>query len=133
MRKSVYVCCAVLVAFLIVFFSGCGKISQKSPAETVKAFYMTANEGEYSEAEKYLSSEALKAMKGELGLLAGGLKGTLDKATRNGTIARIEILDEKIRGEGATVDFIIHFKDGKTKKESEPLIKEEEGWKITIG
>jgi len=117
----------------LLLSSGYIEIEQKSPSEAVKAFYMAANEGKYSEAEKYLSSEALKAMKNKSEPPSSGVKGTLDRITRNGNIGRIEILDEKIRGTEAKVDFIIHFKDGKTKKESEPLIKENGVWKITIG
>ena len=94
---------------------------------------MAANQGAYAEAEKYLSSEALKAMRSKSEPPSSGVKGTLDKVTRNRNIARIEILDEKIRGDEAKVDFIIHFKDGTTKKESEPLIKENGVWKITVG
>jgi len=108
-------------------------ILSKSPGDVVKAAYMAANAGQYSEAEKYLSSEVLNAMKGGLGALAGGMKGMWDKTTRDGTIDRIEILKEDVRGEGAKVLFRIHFKDGKTKDDDEPLIKENGQWKITIG
>lgn len=127
---------AALAAILItgfIFFGGCDSIGQKSPSEVVKAAYMAANEGKYSEAEKYLSSEVITAMKGGLGALAGGMKGAWDKTTRNGTIEKIEIIDEGVRGESATVKFRIHFKDGKTKDDDEPLIKENGQWKITIG
>lgn len=127
MGKSVYVCCAVLVAFLIVFLCGCGKIGQKSPAETVKAFYMAANEAKYSEGKKYLSS-----------ILDSGacdwawganIKLIMDSASRNGKIKKIEILKEEIRGEGAKVEFIVHFEKDK-KKRSLDLIKEDGVWKI---
>ncbi len=94
---------------------------------------MAANEGKYSEAEKYMSSEVINAMKSGLWAIAGGWKGVWDKTTRNGTIHEIEILKEEVRGEGATVYFRIHFKDGKTKDDDEPLIKEGGQWKITIG
>jgi len=118
---------------LFVITGGCNSIGQKSPSEVVVAAYMAANEGKYSEAEKYMSSEVINAMKSGLGALAGGWKGSWDQTTRNGTIQRIEILKEEVRGEGATVHFRIHFKDGKTKDDDEPLIKEGGQWKITIG
>ena len=93
---------------------------------------MAANKGEYSEAEKYLSLETIAAVKG-IGALSGGTKGIWDKNTRNGTIEKIDILSEEIRGEGATVLIKIHFKDGKTKDSTEQLIKENGDWKLTAG
>jgi len=104
-----------------------------SPSEVVIAAFMAANQGIYSEAEKYLSSAVINAVKTGWGNDAGGLKGIWDRVTRNGTMDRIEILKEEIRGEGATVYFRIHFKDGATKNEDEPLIKENGQWKITLG
>ncbi len=38
--------------------------------------------------------------------MQGGLKGVWDKTTREGTISRIEILSEGIRGEGAKVVYL---------------------------
>ena len=127
---------AVLAAIVIaafIFSSGCSSIGQKLPSDVVKAAYMTANEGKHSEVEKYLLSEVINSMKGGLGALAGGMKGVWDEATRNGTIQNIEILREEVRGEGTTVYFRIHFKDGTTKDDDKPLIKENGQWKITIG
>jgi len=114
MQKQMYLfSTAVIVAFLLSI--GCGKVGQKSPAEIVKAAYTNANEGKYTEAEKYLSSEVYSAMKGGFGGFGGGAKNVWDEATRNGTIERIEILKEEIRGDGAKVYFRLYFKDGITK------------------
>jgi len=93
---------------------------------------MAANEGKYSEVEKYLPSEFINAMKEGRGTLAGGPKRACDELTRNGTIQTIEILKEKVRGEGATVYYRIHFKDGNTETFSQGFIKEGGQWKITI-
>lgn len=130
MKRGIYLI-FITVIFVTFFFDGCKKMG-KSPSQVVKAAYMVANESKYSEADKHLSSEILNVMKGGLGALAGGTKGVWDKATRNGTIERIEILKEEIRGEGAIVHFRLYFKDGSTKGDDEPLIKENGVWKITI-
>jgi hypothetical protein len=116
----------------MLFVSACSLVN-KSPSGVVEAAYMAGNRGEYSEAEKYLSSEALNAIKGGLGTLGGGTKGIWDRETRNGTIEKIEITKEEIRGEGATVYFKVYFKDGSSKDTKEPLVKETGQWKITIG
>jgi len=111
---------------------GAGLFS-KSPGDVVKAAYLAANEGRYSETEKYLSSAALKLVQSDLGALAGGMKGIWDKETRNGTIESIETVAEEIRGEGASVHIRIHFKDGSSKEDDEPLVKEGGQWKLTTG
>jgi hypothetical protein len=101
--------------------------STNSPSQVVVAAYMAANEGKYSEAEKYMSSGLINAIKeGE------GVKGVWDKTTRNGTIQKIEIREEFVRKEfgAAIVHFGITFKDGKTLGDSEILIKEGGQWKI---
>lgn len=126
---------AVFVIVAFIFSSGCDSRksrSQKSPSEVVKAAYLAANEGNYSTAENYFSSELIDALKGDLGATAGGMKGVWDKQTRDGTIDKIEILKEEVRGEGATVDFRIHFKNGKTRDVDKPLIKENGRWKLTL-
>ena len=122
----------VLIGTLLLTLQGC-KLIGESPSEVVEAAYMAANRGEYSEAEHHLSSEALNAMKGTLGILAGGMKEVWDRETKNGSIDRIEIVGEQIRGEGAAVYCRFHYKDGSTKDSSESLIKENGVWKITIG
>lgn len=53
-----------------------------------------------------------------------------DGVTRKGSIANVEILKEEVRGEGATVRFKLHYKDGKSVEIEEDLIKEGESWKI---
>ncbi|MCK4385899.1 MAG: DUF4878 domain-containing protein [candidate division Zixibacteria bacterium] len=122
MRKSIYICCFILFT-LMVLFSGCSKIGQKSPSETVKAFYISANEGKYSECKKYFTSPIWD----EFGSY---WKNIVDGASHSGTIERIEILKEEIRGEGARVYFVISFKDGSTHKDDVSLIKEDGVWKI---
>jgi hypothetical protein len=117
---------------LFMFTSGCDSIGQKSPSQVVIAAYMAANEGKYSETEKYLSSIVLKFFKiAPKAGVGGSIISLWDRATRYGTIRRIEILGEKVRGIRATVSFRIHFKDGKTNDEKLPLIKEDGQWKIT--
>lgn len=121
------------LALSILFVAACDSIVDKSPAETVAAAYMAANEGRYSEAKEYLSSAVIKVAEGDLGALAGGLRGMWDEITRNGTIREIEVLSEEVRGEGATVRFKIHYEDGRTKNEDEPLVQEDGQWKLDVG
>lgn len=47
---------AIFVAIILTCSVGCDSVGRKSPSEVVKAVYMAANEGKYSEIKKYLSS-----------------------------------------------------------------------------
>lgn len=134
MRYIRYVVPALILTSVGLAVTACGKsgLFSKSPSDTVVAAYMAANEGKYSEAEAYISSEVLNAMKGGRRVLAGGMKALCDEATRNGTIERIEILREEVRGEGATVYYRLHFEDGSKKESDQDLIKENGVWKMTI-
>jgi len=93
---------------------------------------MAANEGKYSEVEKYFSSDALTLMRSEWAALAGGIKGIMDEGTRHGNIETVEITEQEIHGEGAAVFFVIHYKNGDSEKDFEELIKEDGVWKITV-
>jgi hypothetical protein len=108
--------------------------SQKSPGDVVKAFYTAANEGEFSELEKTISEATIITLKSHHGQLGGGIKGACDRKSRNGSIIRVDITKEEIRGEGATVTANIAFKDGSTKNNDKThLIKEKGSWKISLG
>ena len=121
------------IIFIVFTFTGqANPIGPKTPSEVVKAAYMSANKGLYSEVKNCMSSEALTLLKGELGAMVGGLKGVWDEATHQGNINKIEILKEEVRGEGAKVYVKLTYKDGSTKNDDESLIKENGEWKISV-
>ena len=129
MKRKICLWC-ILGASLWVLFSGCGIEMAKTPTETVKAFYRAANRGRYSEIEKYLSPDALKGMRAMV--LLAGREEAIDELTRQRTIKKIEILKEEVQGEEVTVNFVLHFRDGNTHKESLTLIKEKGMWKLKM-
>ena len=128
--------CAVLFVTSALLV-GCGNMPtffQNSPGDVAKAFYAAANEGRYSEAEQMLSEDAKNFIKGTLGQMVGGIKGICDQNTRDGTIARVDIQKEEVRGEGATVIAKISFRDGSSKDDDKTsLIREKGSWRITLG
>ena len=72
MRRSIPISALLIITLVFLSFN-CeprrkGKESQ-SPAETIKAVYMAANGGWYSETEKYIYSEVLDSIKKHLGTL----------------------------------------------------------------
>lgn len=126
MKKTLIV---LTLLIMLPFWAGC----QKSPSDVVIAAYMAANKGKYSETEKYLPSSSAIMNSVKEGLVSRAVFNAIwDEATRNGTIEKIEILKEEIRGEGAKVSFRIYYKDGKTIDNDEPLIKEKRRWKIVM-
>lgn len=121
-KKTIPLILSLLSVVALVI--GCSSAKCETPSAVVVAAYTAGNEGRYSETEKYFSSE--------LSSLFGVLRVVWDLATNNGTIHAIEILEEKIRGEGAVVIFQLHFKDGSTRDDYEGLIKEDGVWKIAF-
>lgn len=105
--------------------------TQIKSSEVVIAAYMVANQEKYAEAEKYLSSEAKTAIQ-EATELAGGIKDVWDTKTRNATIDGIEITQQDVQGEKATIAILIHFKDGSISNQHESLVKEGGQWKMTL-
>lgn len=122
----------LLTVTVILSTIGCGLFT-KSPSDVVKTAYMAANEGNYSEADKYLASEVINALKGGLGPVSGGgAKGLWDEITRKRTIDKVEIVKEEIRGDVATVSYKIYYKDGSNIEESQMVVKERGDWKVNI-
>jgi hypothetical protein len=131
MRNRTLVALAVIIAsgLVLVFGYGCG-VLQESPSSVVKEFFALANEGKYTDAEKLLSTEFKGALNGVIGQMTGGIKGLCDDVTKNGTLTRVEVVSEEVRGEGATVIAKLHFKDGSTKEDKTALRKENGKWRI---
>jgi hypothetical protein len=141
MRRSIYACFVTVIALAFLLVS-CGKMGQKSPSDVVKSFCMALNDGKYLEAEKYLEPSFLKDMKqaGAVDSLASyqefgyyptvELKEIWDEFTRNGTLERIEILKEEIKGDMGKVNFRLYFKDGSTTENIAVAFKMSGIWKI---
>jgi hypothetical protein len=64
--------------------------------------------------------------------MAGSFKGHCDDVTEEGTLVKVEIVSEKVRGEGAIVNFKFHYKGGKSEDGHEELSKQDAGWKIQL-
>jgi hypothetical protein len=119
----------LLLALLVFALSGCGGGSTKglTPSKTIETFYSLANEGKYSELEKYFSATNLNIIKS-----LGSVQSVCDSMTKNCTVEKIEIVSEKIVGEGATVDVKVNFNNEimPTTNKTLKLIKENGVWKI---
>ena len=131
MKHWVASCALLAICASLVACKGTSPF-QKSPGDVVKAFYAAANEGRYSDVRAYFSEGGKKLLDSDMALLAGGTKGLCDKATKDGTIARVDIIKIDMRGEGATVIDNIIYKDGSTKNDDSNQLGLENGsWKLT--
>ncbi len=112
----------IFVAGLLWLFFG-----SPSPSQALKSVLLKANSGDYSVANKELSSEAKNA-------LGSGVvsQAIWDDITKKGSITKVEILKEEIRGEGATVRFKLLYKDGSVFEGEEKLLKEDGKWKLSL-
>lgn len=103
-----------------------------SPGSAVEQFYRHLNAGEYSKAKELYDAESRQLVDGQLMALGGGFSNWADTETRKGTIEKVTIVNSQVRGEGATVDYAIVYKDGSTVSKTVSLTKEGGYWKIGL-
>lgn len=129
--------CLSAVALVLVFVmaAACGKNLnpfEKSPGDTVRSLYTACNDARYSEVEPLFTENLRTMFKSPQAVASGGVKKACDRMSHSGTIAKIEIMKEEVRGEGAVVTANISFKDGPPLEgDRTDLIKEGGSWRIT--
>lgn len=117
----------LLIFLVMAFLTACGQSNSSSPTESLNALFDHAKNGEYSEMEKYISTNILNAMESN----GYGMNAYADDITQDGDIEAIEVVSEDIKGEGATIQYIAKYKDDTEKEESVSLIKEDDTWKVS--
>jgi Domain of unknown function (DUF4878) len=100
-----------------------------SPAEVIKAFYSACNSGNYSVAERLLVPDRL--LTSDIAAVDGGLRGICDAETKQGHLQKVEILQQKVRGEIAEVRYMLYYADGSALEETQGLVIKHSVWKIT--
>ena len=126
------------VSLIIILYS-CNSTQSGSPKKTVEAFIEASKEGNIAEIKKYIT-------KSDAGMLAIGEsflakldsnagKRMMDKMSKEfkdkTKDAKIEIMDEIIDGDNATVN-VQFINDGKTETRPFSLVKEDGRWKISL-
>ncbi len=126
------------VCLTIVLYS-CKIGSTSSPKNTVASFIAAAREGNIAELKKYITKSDAGLLDIAEGFLANAdpakAKEMKDKMAAQfkdkAKNARIEIKDEKIDGDNATVN--VEFdNEGKTETRPFSLVKEDGQWKISL-
>jgi Domain of unknown function (DUF4878) len=132
--KRVFIC----VCLVIVLYS-CKSGNSGSPKNTISSFIEASREGNITEVKKYITRSDVSLMEIGENLLAkfdpDGTKGMKDKMMKEfkdkTKDAKVEIKDEKIEGENATVN-VEFTNNGKTETRPFSLIKEDGKWKISL-
>ena len=88
---------------------------------------MAANAAEYSKAESLLYTDSLKMVKS-----LGGIAKFCDQISKNGSITKIDILDESVRGERGIVKAKVFYKDGTSVNDTQRFRQENGKWKIEL-
>ena len=130
-----------IVPFLGLLFIayGCKTAASYSPKTTVTAFIEAARQGDLVKVKQYITRSDVSMLEMGESFMAKldpeGAKGVKDKMLKEfkakAADAQIDILDEKIDGENATVNVAFHFK-GRSETKPFSLVKEEGKWKIAL-
>ncbi|MGF1577931.1 MAG: hypothetical protein ACFCD0_01060 [Gemmataceae bacterium] len=99
-------------------------VKKMSPGNTLKHAIEAANDGVYSQADKYL----LKTVYEQWTKAGAETKILWDAITRKGTVAKITILEEKVRGEGATVSLKLTYKNAMSVQAQLTLVQHNGRW-----
>jgi len=100
----------------------------RSPSSAVKAFYDAIANGKTEDAIALLSQQTIATV-GKDKLRAGFQEATRD-ALQKGGINELQITNEKIAGEVATVSVLIKYGNGTQEIETVQLVKEMGGWRL---
>ncbi|MEO6731004.1 MAG: DUF4878 domain-containing protein [Ferruginibacter sp.] len=126
------------VSLIIILYS-CTTVASNSPTKTVQAFIEASREGNIAEIKKHISSSDLSML--EIGesflakLDSNGSKDMLGKMAKEikekTKDAKIEVKDEKIDGDNATVN-VQFVQDSINETRPFSLVKEDGQWKISL-
>jgi len=120
--KKILIGLSLVLLFVIV---GCG--STQSPSKTVQSFYSDALHGQYSDMKKYIAPDLLSTMKNH----GYGMNTYAKQLTDNGKVKNLKVINEKVKGEGATVKYNLIYKNGDKKPGEVSLIKDHGKWEIS--
>jgi len=119
-----------MLASVLAFAILTGFVPYGSPAEVMQTFYSACNSRNYSMAEKLLVPEANWAMTHHAGAVDEGLPGICEAETKQGSLARVEILHQEVSGEIARIRYRLYYADGSTLEENQGLVDQHWAWKI---
>lgn len=135
MKKRIYLF-IILIVSLALLSTGCGTkattapISSATPSEAVKSYFSALKEARYDDAQKQLSTSLQKTLEGQGKLSIMATKNVSDELKKR-NFNKVDIIKEDIKGEEATVNAKLIFKDNNIGETLEfKLVKEDKEWKL---
>jgi hypothetical protein len=101
--------------------------SRDTPSKVLVSAIMKANGGHYSAADESLLPETLTAIKSRI-----MTQLMWDNITKKGTVQNVKVLNEEVRGEGATVRISVEYRDGTSSQVEEMMSKVQGKWKVSL-
>lgn len=126
---------AIVVVVAMVVTGEWDKQLRRSPQITVQLAYWSANKGKYSIVARCMDSETFKRLGDDTSRRYAALISIWRERTRNRTIKSIDVIDESIHGEWATVQLVVTYENKLNQLElirKETLVKKGEQWKIVL-
>jgi hypothetical protein len=126
--RTVVVRAGVVVA--LTSACACAADRPASARETARLFYDAAAKGELDRARALLLPTArLHALERRFGSFASWAS----RATKNGTVARVEILDETAAPGSSRLHLLVLFNDGTRRHDHVVLVRTDDEWRIDAG
>lgn len=116
----------LVVIVALLFISGCGWFAA-TPGQTVKDFLNAVNDKDFETAQGCFSTRSQAQFGNKM---FASIVGTADDMEKRGGLDSVEILDETINGDTATLTAIIKMGDGSHETMQVFLIKENDEWKL---
>ncbi|MBT9143234.1 MAG: hypothetical protein DDT29_01633 [Dehalococcoidia bacterium] len=119
----------VILALLLAIVTVAGGCPPgESPADVARDFLWAGNEGDYARAKGYLIPETRMVFEMDPMIR---FDNAMDAATREGTITRIEVVEEVVHADvSATVWLTLHYADETQESDTLSIVKRDGKWRI---
>ena len=124
---------ALAVLILCAGLGACSSSSTDSgPEATVREFYRSINEGDYSNAMTLYSAEALDLWEDPEVVANSSFADWAKGETKSGEVDRVEIVQETLTEKTANVKFEVRYSDGSATSRTVDLVQEDGRWKMGL-
>ncbi len=114
------------VGFVMVLALSCGSSEEGSARAAVEGFFDRLNDGDYSGAIAYYDAQMQETMSGAGSSFGDWARGL----TKNGSVDRVEILNEDLDEDRGEIRFELIYTDGSKRAGSVKLRMENGAWKL---
>jgi hypothetical protein len=127
MKSNIKILSALVV--LVLSMLACALLPS-GPGGTVQKFFNSVESGQIQEAKSYMSSSTLQSLGSDK--WDAVLVQMSQEISNKGGIDKVDITEESVNGDIATVTTQLTFGDGSTETNVLDLMKENSQWKLVI-